>query len=355
MAFRWCDLDPRWWSRGLRALTVLLAAAFAAVAWAAPRALARWEAYRADARFDAVTLPRVASDLSPLYPAARVRVTADGVDLDLRARTAALPDDLRRLAWNATEPLWREALLVESRGLVRLHHGRLRDEDERRRATYALADRWAMVRSTLADVPLDRLDYLSREVPILFVDARVPVATWRDVLWGLATGSALALRGPRGMTLLPFPNRTCTPVPSVEVAVSAARFVVRSTPERGGCTAGPGALRRRESVIARDGADRGLGPLRETLAGAPWTLAAEGGYARRTPAEREAPGPWGTIRLELDEDLPIADLVATAMVARERAPGRCDEYTRREGCLFPVLVVDVVSRNRSPRSTLRIQ
>lgn len=355
MTFCWRALDPRWWSRGLRALGVLLAAAFAAVAWAAPRVLARWEAYRADASFDAVALPRVASDLSPLYPAARVRVTADGVDLDLRARTAALPDDLRRLAWNATEPLWREALLVESRGLVRLHHGRLRDEDERRRSRYALADRWRMVRSTLADVPLDRLDYLSREVPILFVDARVPVATWLDVLRGLATDSALALRGPRGVTLLPLHSRTCAPIPSVEVTVSAARFVVRSTPERGGCTAGPGALRQSETVIARDGSDRGLLRLRETLAGAPWTLAAEDAAPVGTLADLAAPGPWGTIRIELDKDLPLADFVATAMVARELAPGRCDESTRREGCLFPFLVVGVISRNSSPRSTLRIQ
>jgi|GEM_PF-1948242 len=345
MVLRWRDLDPRRWSRGLRALTVFVVASVATAAWAAPRALVRWETHRADRRFDEVALPRVAADVSPLYPGARVRVTADAIDLDLRARTAALPEATRRRVWNATEPLWRDALLVESRGLVRLHSGRLRNEDERRRARQALTDRWLMASWALDGVDMQTLDYRTRLVPILYFDARVPMATLREVWLDLSNGFALALRGPRGVTVLSFESRVCAPIASVELVVSAARFLLRATPERGGCTGGPGALQRRETVIDRDGGDRGIRQLREALASGPWMLDAMPPDESRTVMDRMDPGPWGAISMQVDEDLPVADLVAAVMAARERSPGSCHDEAPYAGCLFPYLTLNIPTRS----------
>jgi hypothetical protein len=343
MSWRWRDLDPRRWSRGRCAFAVLLGSSIGAASWTAPAVLDRWEAARAARRFDEVALPRVASDLSPLYPGARLRVTNDRVDLDFRARTAALPESARRRVVDAVEPLWRDALLVESRALVCLRDGRLR-EDERRPARNALADRWLMARRALDEVTNDELAYEARAAPVLFVDARVPMATLRELWLGLATDVALALRGPHGVTVLPIWSRICAPIPSVELDVSAERFVLRTSTQPNGCIRRTGDPKWRETTITRDGVDRGARRLREALATAPWALdtADTAEHDNREFYLRGAE-PWGAIALRIDEDLPFADFVATAMIVRDRSPGSCHD-ARPEGCLYPLLTVGIPSR-----------
>ncbi len=53
------------------------------------------------------------------------------------------------------------------------------------------------------------------------------------------------------------------------------------------------------------------------------------------------PGPWGAIGVRVDADLPVADLVAAVMTARERSPGRCHEEASHAGCLFPYVSLSV--------------
>lgn len=290
-----------------------------------------------------MALPRVEADLSPLRPAARLRVTPDGVDLDLRACTAALPASERRRVQAGIEPFGRDASLVESRGLVRLYDGRLRNDDERRLAREVLFARWAMARRALVRVDDTGVDSQLWSTIVLFVDARVPMATMRELWLGLSSPSALALRGPHGVTLLPIESHACGPVPSVELDVSAGRFVLRSTSERGGCTSTMASPRWCETVIARDGADGGARRLREALAAAPWALDAERAHERCDPVGLMLSAePWGEISIRVDEEVPLADFVAAVMTARARSPGSCHENVRPAGCLFPHFTISVV-------------
>ncbi len=359
MTLRWRDVNPRRYSRGLRVLALLLAGLVGAAVLATPRALARWELFRVEQRLGQrmleVDLPRVAVDLEPLHPAARVRVTTDTIDLDLRARTAALPAATRRRIWEATDPLWREALLVESRGLVRLHAGRLPDGDNWGRARGVLGDRWHGANRALADVGFDEISYETRRAPIYFVDGRVPMATLWAVWSSVVDHISLALRGPHGVTLLPFrsgtceqyPHGTCWNSPSVEVEVSPTRFLLHST-ERCTCTQAAGDHRRRETVVAREGPDRGVSLLRDALAAGPWVLAAAPRAADGRLVYRSDPEPWGCIQIKMDEELTVSDFVATVMAVREQSPGSCQLGTYPEGCLFPYFLSSVARRGDPP-------
>jgi hypothetical protein len=123
---------------------------------------------------------------------------------------------------------------------------------------------------------MDALDHRNRQAPIYFVDPRVPMATVGQVILHRATGSfGLALRGPRGLAVLAYATRLCAPVPSVELDVHAASFVLRTSTGRGGCTGGPDDAQVTTVTFARTGVDRGLGALRRALAAAPWSLTAQ--------------------------------------------------------------------------------
>ncbi len=285
-------------------------------------------------------------------------MTTDTIDLDLRARTAALPEATRRSVWAETDPLWREALLVESRGLVRLRGGRLLDGDDWHRVRQVLRDRSLRARGALIGPngrDYDELGHVSLSGHIYFVDGRVPMATLWEVQLGIEGVFSLALRGPHGVTLLPsrygfcgeFPHDPCEQCSSVEVEVSATRFLLRSS-ELGDCTHRSRELGPWEIVIAREGPDRGAGLLRDALAASPWVLAAAPRAADGRLMHRSDPGPWGYIRIQVDEELTVSDFVATVMAVRERSPGSCRLPTHPEGCLFPYFLPSIARGSAPP-------
>jgi hypothetical protein len=141
---------------------------------------------------------------------------------------------------------------------VRLERGRLRDDGDRTARLRPLDDRRQRLQEALRDVSMDALDHRNRAAPIYFVDPRVPMATVGQVILHTATGSfGLALRGPRGLAVLEYAARLCAPVPSVELDVHAASFVLRTSTGRGGCTGGPDDAQVTTVTFARTGVDRG--------------------------------------------------------------------------------------------------
>lgn len=354
-------LDPRRWSVAVRAVAMCFVASLVAL----PRLVDRVERALCDGRssraYRALNLPRVEAALSPLRAAVRVRVSPDVVDLDMRALSDALPTALRRRVWDATDPLWREALLVESPAMLRLTRGRLRDDGQLRGRLRSLRERVDLVRDAVRDVPVDDLPFEAHTSPLFFVDGSVPIATLAALIRVTALGGyALAVRGPRGLSELTYRSTTCGPAPSVRLVVSASRFVLSSTSDRGACERVDSSTHACVVTLDRTTEDRGFGALRSALLATPWTISAllarertPAGAPRTDAAERvvrsllEAQGPWGAISVEADGELPYADVVAVLVAARERSPDRCrSQRSERdeEGCLFPYFELGVARR-----------
>lgn len=363
---RWLRaLDPRRYARSVR-----VAAGFAAIALiGAPRAVERvdaaYRAHRAEQAFDAMALPRTESELEPLHPGVRVRVSLDSVSFDTRTITAALSPELQRRVRDGVEPLWREALLLESPAVVPLVAGRLADDAQRHARLRALEDRARSIRRAFWEVGLDEPGLRDRRTTTYYIDGRVPMSTVGEVLLHtLGDGFDFALRGPRGVRVLSMPTTTCGPTPSVMLEVGVARFVLRATTERGGCTGGARSQERAVTIL-RGGADRGMRALREALAATPWSVTAQvaslGSTAEAVAAVETGAGaldsmrratraalaadaamgePWGEIEIRVDADVSFADCVAVIMAARERSPDACAAESRA-GCLYPDVTLGV--------------
>lgn len=361
-------LDPRRWSRGVRAVAVLLVASLFALHRGFTHFEPAWQAHRIERTYASLPLPWVTASLPELYPSVRVHVSPEAVDLDARPLMQALAPELRRRVVASTDPLWREALFGESPALLRLERGRLRDDGDRRARLRRLDDRRHQLHEALRDVSMDALDHRHREAPIYFVDPRVPMATVGQVILHTATGSfGLALRGPRGLAVLEYATRMCAPVPSVELDVHVASLVLRTSTRRGGCTGGPDDAQVTTVTFARTGVDRGLGALRRALDAAPWSLTAQrssdaapqgegvavhanedagtdlAALDARVTAMLAGGGPWGAISVTVDGEIAYGEWVDVVMAARERTPGSCDEHGTfvRDGCLFPTFELRV--------------
>lgn len=365
------ELDPRRWARSVR-----VAAGFAVIALlGAPRAVERvaaaYRTHRAEQAFDAMALPRVASELEPLHAGVRVRVSLDDVGFDARTITAALSPDLRRRVRDGVEPLWREALLVESPAVVPLAAGRLADDAQRHARLRALEDRARRIDEVFREVGLDEPGLRDRRTTTYYVDGRVPMSTVMEIIGHSRLHDFdLAVRGSRGVRVLSMPMRVCAPTPSVALEVGVTRFVLRATTERGGCTGGT-RVQERVVTIGRGGSDRGMRALREALTSTPWSVtaqiasraadeAAEAGDAAvdaepmlteqddgglrmndeaLTAALLADSGPWGEIAIRVDGDVSYADCVAVVMTARERSSDDCT--APRAGCLYPYVTLGV--------------
>lgn len=351
-------LDPRRWSRGVRALAVALLASLFALHRGVTRLMPAWQARRVERAYASLSLPRVSTSLPGLYPSVRVRISPEAVDLDARPLMEALDPELRRSVVASTEALWRDALFGESLAMLRLEHGRLRDDGDRRAKLRRLDDRRQRLHDALRGVNMEQLDHRNRYTPIYFIDPRVPMRTVAEVIAHTATGSfGLALHGPRGLVTLEYAARICAPVPSIELDVHAASVVLRTSTGRRGCTGGPHDAEVTTVTLARTGVDRGIGALRRALIAAPWSLTARNaanGASRRDAADARTTDstaatlaaltatlaggePWGEIAIQVDGDIPYEDCVDVVMAARERSPGSCDAdgLIARDGCLFP--------------------
>ncbi len=337
-------LDPRGWSRVSRVLVFtglcLVGGALANV----PRLASALGARAADGRFASTAVPSARWMLGPLRPALRLRVTRDVIDLDARQVTARYAGYERDVLRSSVEPAWRDAVTVESRGVVALRDGRVADRAWHRHATLNLQDRFERItrafRSWDTDIGTSRA-----LVPLFFIDASVPMETVALVGVAMVGGASFVLRGPRGLTTLDLsPPAMCGRPPSVEVYADARRLVVRWTPEASGCAHAASASSLQRRVVAREGSDRGTAELQRVLAEIPW---AEGAWARRSratdrrdvsaravSAELLSIGPVGGVFVQFAPELPFGDAMHVVLALRERSPGACGVAVR-DDCLFP--------------------